>query len=90
VNGLALAIWIYTAANISGGHLNPAVTFSTLICGFYPVMHSILYITMQVSKHACNCTANRKPIRPSSETPHGSSEPPSCYADICFSFMITF
>jgi glycerol uptake facilitator-like aquaporin len=45
-----LAIWIYTAANISGGHLNPAVTFSTLICGFYPVMHSILYIAMQVSQ----------------------------------------
>jgi glycerol uptake facilitator-like aquaporin len=28
---------VYSAANISGGHLNPAVTFSTLICGFYPV-----------------------------------------------------
>ncbi|WIA38461.1 hypothetical protein OEZ86_001784 [Tetradesmus obliquus] len=48
VNGLALAIWIYTAANISGGHLNPAVTFSTLICGFYPLIHSILYIFLQI------------------------------------------
>lgn len=28
---------VYTAANISGGHLNPAVTVSTLACGFYPV-----------------------------------------------------
>lgn len=26
VNGLALAIMVYTAANISGGHLNPAVS----------------------------------------------------------------
>lgn len=49
VNGLALAIWIYTAANISGGHLNPAVTFSTLACGFYPVVHSLLYIFLQIS-----------------------------------------
>jgi glycerol uptake facilitator-like aquaporin len=48
VNGLALAVWIYAAANISGGHLNPAVTFSTLICGFYPVLHSILYIALQI------------------------------------------
>jgi glycerol uptake facilitator-like aquaporin len=39
---------VYTAANISGGHLNPAVTMSTLLCGFYPVLHSVLYITLQV------------------------------------------
>jgi hypothetical protein len=25
-----------------------AVTFSTLICGFYPLLHSILYIILQV------------------------------------------
>ena len=35
VNGFALAVWIYVAANISGGHLNPAVSFSTAVCGFY-------------------------------------------------------
>jgi hypothetical protein len=33
----------------AGGHLNPAVTFSCLLCGFYPVLHSILYIALQVS-----------------------------------------
>lgn len=49
VNGLALAIMIYTAANISGGHLNPAVTISTLLCGFYPILHSILYIILQIA-----------------------------------------
>ncbi|KAI8471971.1 MAG: aquaporin-like protein [Monoraphidium minutum] len=49
VNGLALAVLIYTAANISGGHLNPAVTISTLLCGFYPLIHSILYICLQVA-----------------------------------------
>jgi hypothetical protein len=25
-----------------------AVTFSTLICGFYPLLHSVLYIFLQV------------------------------------------
>lgn len=48
VNGFALTVWIYTAANISGGHLNPAVTFSTLLCGFYPLLHSMLYIALQI------------------------------------------
>jgi len=48
VNGLALAIMVYTAANISGGHLNPAVTISSLLCGFYPLMHSLLYIILQI------------------------------------------
>jgi len=47
-NGFALAVWIYTAANISGGHLNPAVTASVLICGFFPLTHAILYIALQI------------------------------------------
>ena len=48
VNAMALAVWIYTAANISGGHLNPAVTISMAICGFFPVLHSIVYVTLQI------------------------------------------
>lgn len=56
MNGLALAVWVYTAANISGGHLNPAVTMSTLLCGFYPVLHSILYIFLQVGRPRDNCS----------------------------------
>ena len=44
---------VYTAANISGGHLNPAVTFSTLACGFYPVIHSVLYMILQVRLMSC-------------------------------------
>ncbi|CAE7246668.1 unnamed protein product [Symbiodinium natans] len=49
VNGFALAVWIYVAANISGGHLNPAVSFSTAVCGFYPLMHTIVYIALQIA-----------------------------------------
>eukprot|EP00437_Effrenium_voratum_P018125 CAMPEP_0181445200 /NCGR_PEP_ID=MMETSP1110-20121109/25464_1 /TAXON_ID=174948 /ORGANISM="Symbiodinium sp., Strain CCMP421" /LENGTH=332 /DNA_ID=CAMNT_0023569235 /DNA_START=64 /DNA_END=1062 /DNA_ORIENTATION=- len=48
VNGFALAVWIYVAANISGGHLNPAVSLSTAICGFYPLVHTCLYILLQI------------------------------------------
>lgn len=49
VNGLALAVLIYVAANISGGHLNPSVTLSTVFCGFYPVLHAVLYIILQIA-----------------------------------------
>ena len=48
VNALALAVWIYTAANISGGHLNPAVTLSMAFCGFFPVVHSVVYVILQI------------------------------------------
>jgi glycerol uptake facilitator-like aquaporin len=48
VNGLALAVWVYAAANISGGHLNPVVTCSTLLAGFYPLLHSLTYIALQI------------------------------------------
>ena len=52
-NGFALAVWIYTAASISGGHLNPAVTASIFSCGFYPALHSILYIFLQIIGAIC-------------------------------------
>ncbi|KAI8471179.1 MAG: aquaporin-like protein [Monoraphidium minutum] len=53
VNGLALAVLIYAAANISGGHLNPAVTLSTVLCGFYPLIHAALYIVLQCVGAIC-------------------------------------
>lgn len=53
VNGFALAVWIYVAANISGGHLNPAVTFSVYSCGFYPLTHAVLYVLLQLVGAVC-------------------------------------
>lgn len=49
VNGFALAVLVYLAADVSGGHLNPAVTVSTFFCGFYPALHSFLYIVAQIA-----------------------------------------
>ncbi|CAJ1399548.1 unnamed protein product [Effrenium voratum] len=57
VNAFALAVWIYVAANISGGHLNPAVSFSTCVCGFYPLLHTIVYVCLQVCGAICGAWA---------------------------------
>jgi glycerol uptake facilitator-like aquaporin len=53
VNGLSLAVVIYFAANISGGHINPAVTFSVFISGYYPMLHSCLYVIVQCVGAIC-------------------------------------
>ena len=46
-NGFALAVLIYITANISGGHLNPAVTIATLLTGHITIAKGITYILAQ-------------------------------------------
>lgn len=48
-NGMSLAVLIYVTANISGGHLNPAVTAATVITGHMPVLKGLAYILAQLS-----------------------------------------
>jgi aquaporin TIP len=48
-NGLVLAVLIYITANISGGHLNPAVTFATMITGHISLVKGFLYWVAQIS-----------------------------------------
>lgn len=47
-NGLTLAALIYATANVSGGHLNPAVTISTVMTGHTSGSRAIFYVTAQV------------------------------------------
>ncbi|CAK8992483.1 Aquaporin NIP3-1 (NOD26-like intrinsic protein 3-1) (AtNIP3 [Durusdinium trenchii] len=48
VNGMALVVLIYTTADISGAHLNPAVSISLSMAGFFPVLHCIMYVLFQI------------------------------------------
>src|SRR5579864_7726068 len=47
-HGIALAIAVTAAMNISGGHTNPAVTLGMLSTRKISVQHAVVYIVAQV------------------------------------------
>ncbi|KAK3366087.1 hypothetical protein B0T24DRAFT_683137 [Lasiosphaeria ovina] len=42
-NTLLLATFIYAVAPATGGHLNPMITFTTILCGLTPLSRGIRY-----------------------------------------------
>ncbi len=47
-HGLAITLLVSATANISGGHINPAVTVSALITGQISLVKGIMYIIAQL------------------------------------------
>lgn len=47
-NWLVITLFIYATAAPTGGHLNPLITFSTLLTGLSGFSRSVLYILAQV------------------------------------------
>jgi len=58
--GLAIATLAQAFGHVSGGHLNPAVTFGMVFGGRTPIVRGILYIIAQLVggmytlEHLCN------------------------------------
>ncbi|KAH9288940.1 hypothetical protein KI387_033057 [Taxus chinensis] len=54
-NGIALFVAVAVAWNISGGHVNPAITFGALIGGHITLLRAILYWIAQLLGAAIAC-----------------------------------
>ncbi len=47
-HGLAIAVMVWASGHVSGGHINPAVTFAAWITGRISLVNGIAYILAQV------------------------------------------
>lgn len=54
-HGLALFVTVSIAARISGGHVNPAVSFGLSLAGQMTVLTSILYTITQLAASVVAC-----------------------------------
>lgn len=54
-NAFSLAVAVYISANISGGHVNPAVTFGMAIGGHISVPVAIFYWISQLIASVMAC-----------------------------------
>ncbi|WOO81147.1 putative aquaporin TIP4-1 [Vanrija pseudolonga] len=48
-NIFLISLFIFATAPASGGHINPVITFSTILCGICPVSRGVLYMIFQIA-----------------------------------------
>lgn len=54
-NAFALSSTVYIAANVSGGHVNPAVTFAKAVCGHLSAVMALFYWFSQMVASVMAC-----------------------------------
>jgi MIP family channel proteins len=97
--GIALSTMIYTVANISGGHLNPAVTIGLLLIRQIELFKALGYIACQVGGGIVG-TALMYGVMPDNITEQihmgatslasGVSPGEGCAIEICLTFILVF
>nr|CCI55669.1 EaTIP1,1 [Equisetum arvense] len=89
-HGLALFVAVSIAANISGGHVNPAVTFGLFVGGNITLMKSILYWIAQLLGAALACFLLKLVTGGMTTSPHGLAAGQSVWGAIVLEIIITF
>jgi MIP family channel proteins len=97
--GIALSTMIYTVANISGGHLNPAVTIGLLLIRQIELFKAIGYIACQIGGGIVG-TALMYGVMPDNVTEqihmgatqlaYGVTPGEGCAIEICLTFILVF
>ncbi|KAH6841030.1 aquaporin-like protein [Chaetomium sp. MPI-CAGE-AT-0009] len=47
-NAVFLTLFVYATATATGGHINPMITFATMLCGLTPIPRGVVLLTAQI------------------------------------------
>lgn len=89
-NGFAIYSAISVSFNVSGGHVNPAVTVGLLVGGYITVVKSILYIVAQVAGASIACLVLKVVTNGESLPVHGLTSGEPVYSAVLLEVVITF
>lgn len=89
-HGLALFVAVAISANISGGHVNPAVTFGLFVGGNITLFKGILYWIAQLLGATIACLLLRVSTNYATTSPHALSTGEPVYGALILEIVITF
>lgn len=89
-HGLALFIGVAVSANISGGHVNPAVTFGLFVGGHISLFKSIVYWIAQLLGAVIACLLLRVSTNYMTTSPHALAVGEPVYGALILEIVTTF
>lgn len=89
-HGFALFVAISVSANVSGGHVNPAVTVGLLFGGHITLLKGFLYWIAQLAGASVACLLLSVVTNGCTTSPHALSSGEPVYAAIILEIVITF
>ncbi|KAI3936174.1 hypothetical protein MKW92_001876 [Papaver armeniacum] len=89
-HAFALFVGVSMAANISGGHLNPAVTFGLAVGGHITVITGLFYWIAQLLGSVAACFLLKFVTDAKAIPTHGVASGVSAFGGVLFEIIITF
>ncbi|KAH7443910.1 hypothetical protein KP509_02G055300 [Ceratopteris richardii] len=89
-HGLALFVAVAISANISGGHVNPAVTFGLFVGGNITLFKGIVYWIAQLVGAAVACLLLKAVTDGMTTSPHALSSGEPVWGALVLEIVITF